>query len=156
MSDNKVIELKPGEFLIKEKDPCNGIFIIKEGQLEVFKTTNNGHQRIPLAVIGSGEYVGEIALFKEGPHTTTVQALTDVKAIEIPKEKIEEQLKGSPTWLTAMVKGLTLRLTRMNDLLKKNNLVDESLATSIKALETQAIKNNPQAKEAIESKPPAQ
>jgi CRP-like cAMP-binding protein len=97
MTEAKTINA--GDFLVQENELCKGIYIINEGQLEVFKSSVDGKSRIPLAVIGSGEFVGEIALFLNGRHTTTVQAMTAVKYIEIPKEKIESQLASSPAWM---------------------------------------------------------
>ena len=38
------IKLAPGEFMIREKTKCEALFIVKEGQLEVFKTSPTGEK----------------------------------------------------------------------------------------------------------------
>ena len=133
-TSNNSISLLPGEFLIREKTTCDALYIIKEGQLEVFRTTSSG-EKIPLGLISSGQYVGETALLLGKPNGSNVVALTNVKAIRLPKESIEAQLKTVPTWLVALTKGLIERLHNSNEIMRKNGWVDETLSTRLKAVE---------------------
>jgi len=131
---NNNINLLPGEFMIREKTVCDALYIIKEGQLEVFRTTTSG-EKIPLGLISSGQYVGETALLTGKLHSSNVVALSNVKAIRLPKESIEAQLKQAPAWLVGMTKGLIQRLQNANEIMRKNGWVDEGLSTSLKAVE---------------------
>jgi CRP-like cAMP-binding protein len=133
-TSNNTVTLQPGEFLIREKMACDALYIITEGQLEVFKTTSGG-DKIPLGMISSGQYVGETALLTGKLHSSNVVALSTVKAIRLPKESIEAQLKQAPPWLVGMTKGLIERLHHANDIMRKNGWVDESLSTRLKAVE---------------------
>lgn len=137
-SKPKTITVKAGETIIQEKKPCHALFIIQEGQLEVYKVKDG--ERIPLAVIGSGEYVGEAALLLNRPHTSNVVALTDCKLTQIDKESIDAQLKNTPPWFLSLTKGLITRLHKLNDVLQRNGLVDESIANKVKALEDNSKK----------------
>jgi CRP-like cAMP-binding protein len=139
---SNIVEFNPGEFVIKEKTPGDAIFIIKTGQLEVFKTDGNGG-RIPLGIIGAGQYVGESAVLHDTEHTSNVIALTKVTAIRLSKKSVDQQLKQVPSWLVALTKGLITRLRHANDILRKNNLVDEGLAAAIKAAEQSGGLENP-------------
>lgn len=120
--------------MIREKMGCDALYIIKEGQLEVFRTSNDG-EKIPLGLISSGQYVGETALLLGRTHSSNVVALTTVKAIRLPKEFVENQLKQVPPWLVALTKGLIERLQSCNEIMRKNGWVDENLATRLKAVE---------------------
>lgn len=128
------IAFEPGEFLIREKTPCKALYIIKEGQLEVYKTLSSG-EKLPLGMISSGQYVGENALLMNTQNQSNVVALTPVRAIEISRELIETQLKQVPSWLVSMTKGLIVRLHFTNEILRRNGLVDERLADRIRAVE---------------------
>ncbi len=122
----------PGDFVIREKAACTDLFIVKEGQLEVYKT--KGDQKIPLGIISSGEYIGEAAILLGTPHLSNVVALTEVKVIKLPKAAIEAQLKQAPAWLVSLTKGLVEKLRHANDILRRNNLIDETMSSKINAI----------------------
>jgi CRP-like cAMP-binding protein len=131
---NNVVNFQPGDFIIREKTACDALFIIKEGQLEVFRTGAGG-EKVPLGLISSGQYVGETALLMGKPHSSNVVALTPVVAIKLSKASIETQLKTVPAWLIALTKGLIERLQNQNETMRKNGWVDEGLASRLKTIE---------------------
>lgn len=125
-----IIEIEPGQFLAQETCGCDGLYIIKEGQLEVYRKGKNG-EKIILGVIQSGEYVGETALLMDRPYTSNVVALTKVKAVKLPKAVVDAQLKQVPSWLIALTKGLITRLQSSNGIIEKYNVVDDRLTTTV-------------------------
>lgn len=127
------VTLEPGDFLAREKQACEEIFVIKDGQLKVFKTGKDGRE-IPIGIIGSGEYVGEAAFFLNSSHSSNVVALTAVKAAKLSRQMIERQIKDVPPWLIALLKGVIRRLHNTNDIIRKANLVDERTAGSASAI----------------------
>lgn len=137
MSEEKgknIIEFEPGEYIIQAKTASTALYIIQEGQLEVYRRDKDGH-RIPIGIIGSGEYVGETALLLDRPHTSSVVCLTQVKAVRIEKSAVEAQLKAAPSWFLALTKGVIEKLAHANDILRRNGIVDHSLATKVHTLE---------------------
>ncbi len=132
---SNVLQFNPGDFLVKEKTAGDALYIIKTGQLEVYKTDSSG-AKIPLGIIGSGQYVGESAVLNDSMHTSNVIALTKVTAVKLSKKSIDLQLKQVPNWLVALTKGLITRLRAANETLRKNGWVDEGLADAIKAVES--------------------
>lgn len=129
-----LVKFKPGDHLIREMQKGTHLYIIKEGQLEVYKNKKNG-ERIPVAIIGSGEYVGETAVLLDDNYNSNVVALTKVTAVQLEKKYVDAQIKQVPTWLTALTVGLIDRLRRVNEVLKKHDLVDEVLESRLKAIE---------------------
>lgn len=132
--DTKVMRFVAGETIIDENTPSAYLYVIKEGQVKVYKRGAQD-KKLPLAVVNSGQYLGELALLCGKKHTATAIALTDVKAIQISKEQIERQIQGAPGWLVALTRNLAERLIRTNDVLRRNNIVDEQLVQAIKAAE---------------------
>lgn len=135
-----VVKFKPGDHLVREMQPGTHLYIIKEGQLEVYKKGKDG-EKISVALIGSGEYVGETAVLINDNYSSNVVALTKVTALQLEKKYVEAQLKQVPTWLTALTIGLIDRLRRANEVLKNNGLVDENLSSRIKAIEDNSKKS---------------
>ncbi|MGE0529128.1 MAG: Crp/Fnr family transcriptional regulator, partial [Bdellovibrionales bacterium] len=123
-----------GEFLMREKTNCEALFVIKEGQLEVYRSSSDG-QKITIGLVSSGQYVGETALLLGRPNSSNVVALTPVKAIRFSKTSIESQLKSVPPWLIALTKGLIERLQNANETLRRNGWVDEKLSAQVQAVE---------------------
>ncbi len=127
------LDFEPGDYLAREKSGCDAMYIIKEGQLEVYRNGKNG-EKIPLGIINSGEFVGETALLMERPFSSNVVALTKVKAVKMPKAMVTAQLNQAPKWLVSLTKGLILRLGAANDVLRRNGLVDEKLSNTTSAI----------------------
>lgn len=132
--ENNTVTFAPGDFIVREKMGCEALYIIKEGQLEVFKTGTGG-EKIPLGLISSGQYVGETALLMGTVHSSNVVALTPVKALKLPRASIETQLKAVPPWLLALIKGLIERLHNQNEIMRRNGWIDEGLSTRLKTIE---------------------
>jgi MFS family permease len=61
-----------GETLYQQGDAADGCFVIQDGHAEVL-----GDGR-PIATVGPGELVGEIALLRQVPRTATVRAATEM------------------------------------------------------------------------------
>jgi CRP-like cAMP-binding protein len=133
-NQTNVVSFQPGEFMIREKTNSDALYIIKEGQLEVYKTGANG-EKIPIALVSSGQYVGEAALLLGIQNMSNVVALSPVKAVKLSKASIEAQLKAVPSWLIALTKGLIERMHAANELIRRNGWVDENLAGRVKAVE---------------------
>lgn len=109
----QIKNLRPGEYLFKEGDRTEFVYIVKRGELYAFaKDLEGGH--IELGDIKSGEFVGEMGHFNHEPRSASVQAKTDVELIAIPYRSLEQVIFARPTWAKALVKTLSQRLRRAN------------------------------------------
>jgi small-conductance mechanosensitive channel/CRP-like cAMP-binding protein len=78
----------PGELILKHGDAGGSMFLISRGKVEVrLPQVNGGTQQV--AVLESGNYFGEMALFTGEPRTADVYALEEVEVLEIRKSAIE-------------------------------------------------------------------
>jgi len=71
----KDIDHEAGTIIAREGDPGVGLFVIVDGKAEV---TIGGKRK---AMLGPGEFFGEIALLDGGPRTATVTATTDIELL---------------------------------------------------------------------------
>jgi CRP-like cAMP-binding protein/Zn-dependent protease len=69
----QVRSFAPGEVIIKQGDPGDAFYIVRDGSLEV--TARQGRSRRRLRNLKTGDFFGEIALLSDGPRTATVQGL---------------------------------------------------------------------------------
>jgi cAMP-dependent protein kinase regulator len=79
---------QPGDVLVKEGEPGRSMFIIVEGQVNVVRQDETG-QHVTLAMMGEGEFFGEMALLCAGPRLSTVVAGTETVLLEFSRERME-------------------------------------------------------------------
>jgi small-conductance mechanosensitive channel/CRP-like cAMP-binding protein len=94
---------KPAEFarganLMTQGDPASSMFIILEGAARVSVLGQNNDPR-EVAVLATGDVVGEMSLMTGTPRNASVTALTRVRALEVTKEPVETLLRKSPELL---------------------------------------------------------
>src|SRR5262245_24295542 len=63
-----------GDLMLKEGDGGRALFMLEDGQVEIFRHTPAGPQR--LAILGPGGYFGEMSLLDDLPRTASARALT--------------------------------------------------------------------------------
>jgi CRP-like cAMP-binding protein len=83
------VEFPAGTEIIKEDTPANAFYLVKEGEVEVFKKTKWG-QKAKISVAGNNEGFGEMALLTCSPRCCSVTAKTDVKLLSLLKADFEE------------------------------------------------------------------
>jgi CRP-like cAMP-binding protein len=86
------VEFPAGTEIIKEDAPANAFYLVKEGEVEVFKKTKWG-QKAKLSVAGNNEGFGEMALLTCSPRCCSVTAKTDVKLLALLKADFEEIIR---------------------------------------------------------------
>jgi small-conductance mechanosensitive channel len=97
-SRSKVVRFKTGAALMRQDEEASSMFIILEGAAHVTVEVP-GEEPRDVAVLATGDIVGEMSLMTGAPRSATVSALTAIKALEITKEPIAELLHSSPELL---------------------------------------------------------
>jgi ATP-binding cassette subfamily B protein len=94
----KPLELKPGEFLIRENDPPRDLYIVEQGRFRVYRDAAPNE---PLAVVQRGEVLGEMALMTGTRRNANVVAEAPSVVFALPGNvfsallKREKRLAGS-------------------------------------------------------------
>ena len=77
--------LQAGRTLVQQGDPGDELFLLFDGVLRV---EIDGR---PVAEVGPGAIVGEMALLREGRRMATLRAVTPCRVAVVPKERIDRQ-----------------------------------------------------------------
>lgn len=101
--------LKANEVIIKENDQAAGFFIISSGKVEVVRgvATDNPQS---LAMLGPGDFFGEMALFEGFPRNATVRAVDDAECLVMTRWDFTAEMKNHPEIAVAMLPVLVRRL----------------------------------------------
>ena len=89
------IGIGKGEYLFKQDDHSDAVFILAKGLLQVSITEKDGSE-IDVAAIKEGEVIGEIGLMMGGKRTANVYASLDSQLIRLPKPVFERIAASEP------------------------------------------------------------
>ena len=113
---SETIKLMSNEFLIHEGDASTEMYYLQSGTLGVFK--RKGDQEHQIGTIIAGELVGEMSFLDQNPRSASVRAMSECLLVVIPLAKLEDTLKSSPKWFSALLHTLTDRLRKANARIK--------------------------------------
>lgn len=105
-----------GEDIVKEGTPCDALYIIKEGSVQVHR---EGKQ---LVTIDKDEAFGEVSFVDKGARSATVTARADTVLVKIPADSLEKLLSKEHQLGAKIYRSigelLAKRLRETNDVLK--------------------------------------
>ncbi|MHA2098376.1 MAG: CoA-binding protein [Candidatus Kariarchaeaceae archaeon] len=108
----------PGQVIFREGEQTDTAYIIRDGQVEVFKSQED--RNILLAVRSVGEIVGETSIFEEKQYESTAIARSEVHAISINKDQMDRLIEISPHASRAMFQTILARLRSRQTLLQQS------------------------------------
>jgi NTE family protein len=95
-----------GTLLFRAGDLADRMFFVETGQLEAFSDPD----REPLASLGPGSFVGEIALLLDQPRSATVRVVADAQLLELGRGDLESLLDEHPLIGVELSRELSRRL----------------------------------------------
>ncbi len=103
---------QPGDVLIEEGDASQNAFFLYAGSAAAYKSVNGGERR--LGALGEGQLFGEMAYLLKEKRTATVRAETEVVALVLPPDMLEQLMRHSAPLSRRIIDTLCQRLERMN------------------------------------------
>jgi CRP/FNR family cyclic AMP-dependent transcriptional regulator len=104
-------ELKEGEVVVFQGDPCSALHFVVSGAIKVYKTSFNGREQI-LHIAQKGESIGDIGIFDGGPAPASMAAITPTILYQIKKNDLQSVLRKYPIVVTNALKALAERVRR--------------------------------------------
>lgn len=126
----KLVQFSPGEFLFRQGDNTNELYILKSGEVRIFKIEGSSEVELDRAV--AGMIVGEIASIDGGVRSASGIALKPVQAYCISGEKFRSLTKEIPEWLKKIAFILAKRLREIDE--KINSVTDSDKSVQVGAL----------------------
>lgn len=111
-----------GTVLFHEGDSGREMYVIQSGKIKISKQVRNEEQT--LAVIGPGEFFGEMAIFNNKPRSATATVLEDCKVLVVDPKTLEAMIKGNTEIAVRMIKKLASRLQEADDQIESLMLKD--------------------------------
>ena len=114
----KKVSFKAGASIFKEGSKAESCYVITQGKVQILKKTSKG-ERVPLAVVKAGEFLGEMAMLSGEKRSASAVAVTKVEAIVIQHAEFVALLKAQNPFASRLSLQLsTLLATRCHRLLR--------------------------------------
>jgi len=130
----------PGQVVFGQGDEGDRLYIVKSGALEVLATTTDASDPIPVAYLGPGEVLGELALLTGSPRSASARVPERAELFTVEKPVFLDLMKTLPAFarnlclvLAKRLEATTLRMPRGSKQLQ-GNLRYFDLATVIQTL----------------------
>ena len=115
----------PDQVVFREGDPCNGLFFVKDGKIEVYRERDGVH--ISFGFTNAGEVLGTLSIFTRDTRSASARAVTQVTLLHVSSESLESGMKDVPVWAQAVLKDTILRLKTVDEKLVDSKLQEHKL-----------------------------
>ena len=105
------LDCKNDEFVIKEGDAGETMFLIIKGTVAVIKGVGKeGAREIELARMGSGDYFGEMALLEDTVRSASIKTVEDSRFLVLHKQEFSEIVREYPQIALHICRALSGRI----------------------------------------------
>jgi CRP-like cAMP-binding protein len=109
-------DFRAGDVLFREGERGEEMYVIQSGLVQVLKRV--GDEERPLATLGRGEFLGEMAILNNKPRTATAVVLEDARCLVIDAKTLEAMITKSPEIALRLIKKLAGRLDSADELIQ--------------------------------------
>jgi CRP/FNR family transcriptional regulator, cyclic AMP receptor protein len=114
---------KRGELVVEQGKKTNALFIILTGRARVLTTDTRGREVI-LANLSPGDYIGEMSLIDNEPHSASVRAEIQTDVLMLGRVEFARCLPENTSMAYAVMKGLVQRLRHADRKIESLALMD--------------------------------
>ena len=112
-----------GEIIVEHGKKSNALFILLTGRARVLTSDSRGREVI-LAVLQPGDYVGEMSLIDNEPHSATVRAEVQTDMLILGRSEFARCLPENSSLSYAIMRGLVSRLRAADRQIESLALLD--------------------------------
>lgn len=105
---DELISFKTGEIVFRINEPGNVMYLVTQGEVEIWI-----HDKV-VEKVSPGGVIGEMALLDMGPRSATAKAKTDCLLLTIDRERFQSQVHKSPGFALQVMRVMAERLRRLD------------------------------------------
>lgn len=114
---------KRGELIVEQGKKTDTLFVMLSGRARVLVRDRNAREVI-LASLKAGDYIGEISLIDNSPHSASVEAEVQTDVLMLGRAEFIRCLAESPAMAFAVMQGLVQRLRKADEKITSLALMD--------------------------------
>lgn len=114
---------KRGEAMVLQGQKSDALYLLLTGRARVSAADARGREVI-LAALAPGDYLGEMSLIDNGPHSASVHALVQTDVLELGRAEFARCLAENASMALVVMRGLVKRLRQADRKIESLALLD--------------------------------
>jgi CRP/FNR family transcriptional regulator/CRP/FNR family cyclic AMP-dependent transcriptional regulator len=95
-------------------DPGGLLYVIVEGKVKITTSTPDGQEAL-LAILGAGDFFGELALLDDAPRSATAEAIEPTETVTLHRHEFISFINTHPAFAYHVMQTLARRIRHLND-----------------------------------------
>jgi CRP/FNR family transcriptional regulator len=109
----RIRRFRKGETVFHQGDPGDALFIVATGSVKVVLPSNEGAEPAIVAVLGPGEFFGELAILDGAAHSATIVAVEPTETLVLRREAFLGLVDSEPELRRALLASLAAEIRRL-------------------------------------------
>ena len=105
---------KKGQLIFHQGDLGEALFIVVEGHVKVFVTSEDGDEMV-LVTLGPSDVFGELAIVDGGPRSASAEALEPTKVLALTRTVLLDLLRRHPQATDSLLRSLGSLVRRLTE-----------------------------------------
>jgi len=102
-----------GQVIFHHGDPGGLLYIISHGKVKITHSTPEGQEAL-LAILGSGDFFGELALLDDSPRSATAEALEPTETLTLHRSDFRRFIGSNPAFAMHVLQSMARAIRRLN------------------------------------------
>lgn len=109
----RIRRFRRGETVFHQGDPGDALFVVASGSVKVVLPSDEGAEPAIVAVLGRGEFFGELAILDGAPHSATIVAVERTETLVLHRDAFLELIDLEAGLRRALLASLAAEIRRL-------------------------------------------
>ncbi|HEX3428469.1 MAG TPA: Crp/Fnr family transcriptional regulator [Candidatus Limnocylindrales bacterium] len=109
----RIRRFRRGETVFHQGDPGDALFIIASGSVKVVLPSEVGPEPAIVAILGPGEFFGELAILDGAPHSATIVAVESTESLVLHRDAFLALIDSEADLRRALLASLASEIRRL-------------------------------------------
>lgn len=105
-----------GEYIVRQGEAGECMYFVQSGEVEVVR--RSAGREYCLALLGAGEFFGEMALLERDVRSASVRAVGDAQVLTLDKDSFLQQVQHDPSLALRMLEKMSARMRELTERLQ--------------------------------------
>ena len=109
----RIRRFRRGETVFHQGDPGDALFVIASGSVKVVLPSDEGAEPAIVAILGPGEFFGELAILDGAPHSATIVSVEPTETLVLHRDAFLGLIDSDPELRRALLASLATEIRRL-------------------------------------------
>jgi len=109
----RLVPRRFNQIIFHHGDPGGLLYIITKGKVKITHSTPDGQEAL-LAILGAGDFFGELALLDDSPRSATAEAIEPTDVLTLHREEFMRFMSSNPDFSMHVLQTMAKRIRHLN------------------------------------------